>query len=334
MNFDDEHCRDISPYMVLGLIREKMLPICYGGRMKTRIARVLNAVHLDGFLGIETKRETNVPTIWPFPLRQRRGVGASKGDDTAWAVTSEERVDSKLADTVNDWLKKLTPPFELSGLGRANILTLTGEILDNAKRHSHLSEDGTWAIAGFMEARARATRDEGIAYVCNLAIISPGHSIFETLSRGPSEMRAKIALFAAKHRPLWPRTALYDDEALWTLCSLQDGISRVPSDDTSINGFGMMTLVEMMNELGKSARPEEQPRMTIISGSSCLMIKPPYNVPKKLAGGHRVLALNASNDLLYPPDEGYVFALPCRFPGTVVTARFCLDAAELVQRNN
>jgi hypothetical protein len=100
INFDDEHCRDISPYMVLGLIREKMLPVCYGGRIKKRIARVIHAVHLDDFLGIETDAATNVPTIWPFPLRQRRGVGASRRDDTAWAVTSEERVDSKLVDTI------------------------------------------------------------------------------------------------------------------------------------------------------------------------------------------------------------------------------------------
>jgi hypothetical protein len=91
----------------------------------------------------------------------------------------------------------------------------------------------------------------------------------------------------------------------------------------------MLTLVDAMNALGKSSRVEEQPRMTIVSGTTCLKISPPYNLPQRAATGHRMLALNAANDLQYPPDEAYVFSLPHRFPGTIVSVRFCLDPDEL-----
>jgi hypothetical protein len=204
--------------------------------------------------------------------------------------------------------------------------------LDNAKRHSHASEDGTWAIAGFMEARKRSDNSGTHAYFCHLAIISPGRTIYESLQHAPAPTKSHIAAFVNLHKPTLLQNRAYDEEALWTLSALQDTISRASPTEESINGFGMMTLVEMMNELGATRRPEEQPRLTVLSGASCLMIRPPYNVPAKGPNGHRVLALNAANDLKYQPDEAYVFRMPYRFPGTIVTMRFCLDSEEMVRR--
>jgi hypothetical protein len=217
----------------------------------------------------------------------------------------------------------------LSEFRRVQILTLIGEILDNAKRHSDPSEDGTWAIAGFMEARKR---DDGTttSYVCHLGIINPGDTIFETLQRAPDALKKRIEQFATKHSPKLLSKKRFDRETLWTLCSLQDGISRASSQNTP-NGFGMMELVDIVGALGRTSRPSEQPKMTIISGRACLMIRPPYNKSKKTGQGHRVLALNAANDLTYAPDEDYAFNLPYRFPGTIVAMRFCLDGDELLR---
>jgi hypothetical protein len=333
INFLDQFCLDISPYMVLGLLRQKMLPVLVGGQIRKPISRVLHAVHLEDFLRME-KLDHDTTSVWPFPLRQRRAEGSSSAlDDTAWAVTSEERVDTKLADTIDEWLGELEPPWQLSETGKANILTLIGEILDNAKRHSHISEDGSWAIAGFMETRRRPSDDGSVAHVCHLAIISAGQTIYDSLRLAPLDMQQRISVFANRHLPRWPSHRRFDERAMWTLSSLQDSISRVGSDDGSINGFGMMTLVEMTNALGSSGRKDEQPRMTIVSGDSCLMVRAPYNEPSRTKEGHRVLALNASNDLQYPPDEDYVFTLPYTFPGTIVALRFCLDSNELIQRN-
>ncbi|WP_439365483.1 hypothetical protein ACNJYD_04345 [Bradyrhizobium sp. DASA03005] len=328
MNFEDKHCKDIAPYMVLGLIRQRMLPVCREGTIRHGINRVIGAVHLTDYLRISTRPVGGDSLILPFPLRERRGQGASTKDNSAWAVSSEERVDSKLVATIDQWLGALSPPRRLSPTGRVNILTLAGEILDNAKRHSDPSEDGTWAIAGFMESRRRD--DGSMSHVCHIGIINPGLTIFETLQLAPEPLRERIASFSERHLPRWPASSRYDEEALWTLCSLQDGISRAKSDETP-NGFGMLTFVEAANSLGKSSRPDEQPRMTIISGSACLTVRPPYNIPAKQPSGHRALALNASNSLQNPPDQDYVFSLPYRFPGTIVAVRFCIDADELVR---
>lgn len=92
----------------------------------------------------------------------------------------------------------------------------------------------------------------------------------------------------------------------------------------------MMELVEAMNMFGKSAREEEQPKMTILSGTSCIMIRDLYRIPTRNDFGHRILAFNDKNSLEEPPNDSYVFKLPYKFPGTIVTLRFYLDPNELI----
>ena len=327
INLQDGHCLDIGPFMVLGMLREKMLPVVRGGRITRKLRQVIEAVDLSAFLRMRFSREERSQDVYPFPLRQRRRSGSSRSDNFAMYVTSEEAVDTRFADTVNAWLAALEPPLELPRGDRAQLMTLIGEILDNAKRHSDpIAEDGTWTIAGFMEARSRG--DDTTAYVCHLAIISPGATIFETLQEAPADVRESLRSYARVHRRAGAKC---DEEALWTACSLQDTVSRVPiSIKGSAGGFGMMTLVETIAELGRSSKPDEQPAMAILSGASCVLVRSPHTKPMKKKSGHRVLAFNADNSLEQPPDPEYVFNLPHRFPGTIVAARFHLDAGELL----
>lgn len=329
INFADTHTLDISPYMVLGLIQESMLPVVSGGKIKPRIREVIRSVNLDEFLGMARLGKIDPGMVYPFKLRLRRPAGKSKRDNLSTSSTSEEKVAADFTVTVNKWLGQLEHPLELNQLGRSNILTLLGEVLDNAKRHSDpATADGQWAISGFMEARLR--EDRSPTFVCHLAIISTGATIFESLQRAPEVTRAGINRYADKHRSRFMAGSPYAEEALWTVVSLQDGVSRIPTSDAgSPGGFGMMTLVEMTNALNQSPHPDEKPRLTIISGSSCLMIRDQYRMFTKSAGGHRVLAFNAANVLDQPPDDKYVFGLPHRFPGTIVALRFYLDPLQL-----
>lgn len=328
LNFRDRVCLDVSSYMVLGLLREKMLPVITGGKITDGIRRVINAADLAEFLNIERRRLKAEALVAPFPLRQRRATGGSVDDNLGTSPTSEERTASALIATINRWLLGLTPPAELNEHGRANVLTLTGETLDNAKRHSDPgSADGTWAIAGFMEERQRDDRSRTLA--CHIGIMNPGETIHQSLQRAPVEIRAAIQRYVDRHRPGLFHRPRYDEEALWTLCALQDGISRVPrSDRGAKGGVGMMMIVEMMNALNRSDHPSDRPQMTIVSGTSCIMVRDGFRVFTKDANGRRVLWFNPENSFEKPPDDTYVFSLPYRLQGTIVALRFFLDPSE------
>ncbi|CEJ15360.1 hypothetical protein BN1110_05703 [bacterium YEK0313] len=328
LNFIDNNCLDISAYMVLGLLREKMLPVITGGKITAGIRRVVSAVNLSEFLNIKGNGPRRVYGIYPFTLRQRRGAGESVRDNNGKFVTSEERTASLLPETIDKWLSELNPPLALSERGRINILTLIGEVLDNAKRHSDpANADGTWSIAGFMEARERS--DGSTTLACHLGIINPGHTIYQSLQRAPADIRAQVSKYATSHTSGLFQRCPYDEEALWTVSALQDTISRVPlSEKGSRGGFGMMTLVEMINELNQSPHPEDRPRMTIVSGTSCVMVRDKHEKFRKIEAGHRIMAFNDGNVLDQPPDGEYVFTLPYRFQGTIVALRFFLDPSE------
>lgn len=329
INFDDEYVMDISPYMVFGLIHRSMLPVVVGGKIRNGLREVIKSVDLDKFLGVRPLGKIPRGAVHPFKLRTRRKAGGSSRDNISFSATSEEKTAEDFTETINKWLGQLDHPLELNQLGRSNILTLLGEALDNAKRHSDpVTADGSWAIAGFMEARYR--QDNSITFVCHLAIISTGATIFESLQRAPAATQADIDRYASQHRADFLANANEAEEALWTVIALQDGISRIPTSEAgSPGGFGMMMVVEMINALNQSPHPEEKPRLTIVSGSSCVMVRDDYRMFTRSEGGHRVLVFNAGNHLDQVPDDKYVFALPHRFPGTIMALRFYLDPSEI-----
>lgn len=122
------------------------------------------------------------------------------------------------------------------------------------------------------------------------------------------------------------------DNALATLYAMQDGVSSLPE---GASGKGMMDMVEFTNTLGHTEDQERLPKITIISGRSCIRFAAPYN--RCLRGEKnpkRLQPFNAQNRLDFPPDMNYVFDLDFAFPGTIVALRFSLDHAALERRIN
>lgn len=325
INFDDEMCLDISPYIVLALMRDTMCQNLTGGKIKDGIRTVLEAARIHQKFGIRPTEPSKdkVPVV-PFPIVQRRPTGTSTADDRSQFVSTEEETASEFARTVDRWLDMLDVPRQLTSHGKAQIISIIGEVLDNAKRHSDSATwDGSWTIAGFLEARRR--EDGSITLACHLGIVSLGLSIYESLQYAPDPIKKKVAGYADKHSSFFANRA-FDKRALWTAAALQDGVSRVPAIEGSPGGFGMMTLVEMMNALNNSTNPAGRPSLSIVSGDSCVMVRGKHSSFTKSEGNHRIIAFNDDHDLAMPPDEDYVFCLPYRFPGTVVAMRFYLDA--------
>lgn len=339
IHFSDMHCLDIAPYMVLALMRKDMAPIITGGKVKPLLYDVFKAVDLLGPLKINPLNVPSYDQVLPFQIKSRRPQGTSSNVGLITSETTEEKVAEQFSDTFNDWLRQLNPPLELTDRAYVDVNTIFGELLDNATRHSDLkSFDGAWHIAGFMErvqAGVPENPTDADMYICHFAVISLGNTIYESLQIAPEEIKSSITRYCLKvNQQLPKRQEPFTDENLWTVCSIQDGISRAPNADGAKGGFGLMSsLVSLMNAFGIQEVLENAPKMTIVSGSSCIMIKLPYNRYTEI-DGKRSLAFNADNNLDKPPDANHVLSLPRRFPGTLITVRFVMDGGHLIATAN
>ena len=113
--------------------------------------------------------------------------------------------------------------------------------------------------------------------------------------------------------------------------AVQDGVTRTRTDEVK-GGFGFMEIITMANNLGlRASRDEHTPRITIVSGDSCLMFKDQYHDghedPKS---GKRTQYLNPTNSIDSLPDSDYLFRLPHSLPGTLISVRFALSESSLV----
>ena len=330
LDFGDTQIPDIAPYVVWGLMSKDMAPFLVGGKMTISVQKVIEAVRLRQFMmmkeftGLKDNKD-----VWAFPLRQRnpgtptaipaRAIGFSKAADD-------------LVDTVDEWLGALPTPFTLTMKAKSHVNKIVTEILENAERHSRPNrKDGDWYVAGFMARRSidGESGQQGFRHDCHIAIVNLGATIADNiLNSSDREMRRDLESYIRRHRT----GSNQSDNALATLYAMQDGVSSLPE---GAGGKGMMDMVEFTNTLGHTEDQERLPKITIISGRSCIRFAAPYN--RCLRGEKdpkRLQPFNVQNGLDFPPDMNYVFDLDFAFPGTIVALRFSLDHAALERRIN
>lgn len=117
-------------------------------------------------------------------------------------------------------------------------------------------------------------------------------------------------------------------EDLWTLYSLQEGVSRFKDTPEGIDrGQGTVHLIELFHKLGKRKSGEETPKMCLISGSTYILFDGKYQMqPTERRGEKRkIIAFNKQNDLAKKPDSDYVKRFNGFFPGTLISMSFFLD---------
>lgn len=321
LHFEDIHCVDIAPYLVLSEIWPQMASIFSGGRMRISVQKVVEAVHLRKPLGMKLRVSDRINDVWAFPLRKRRPSGSSKSIDLNLNPQSKEEVADDFCDAVNVWLAEADQGLALTDIGKSIFSNIIGELLDNAERHSDtISNDGSWSIAAFM-----ARRKEGNKSIlhCYMGFLSVGASISESLDTASDDIKNDIAKYCKKHI-----NSGISAETLATLVALQDGITRdQAAKSASRGGIGFQDVMEFVSHLGGTSMEEHKPKMTIVSGRSCIKLVDPYFcATRQEESKKRILWCNVSNSPEEPPDQQYVFDLEDRFAGTVIALSFVLDA--------
>ena len=313
LDFEDHHILDIGPYVVLGLMHRDMVPFLDGGRMELPVQKVIEAVHLrkpmriKPFEGLRDHKD-----VWAFPLRER-----TPGQHTAipsMAIGFSSAADG-LVDTVNEWLGALPTAMKLKDKASSRLNKIATEILDNAQRHGNSANDeGNWQIAGFMARRTLPDQTE--SYDCHIAIVNPGIAISSNIL---NIMQEPIRSDLNEYIKCQSRCGL-KRETLATIYAMQDCVSSAPG----AGGLGMMEMVEMVAELGRTENSKKKPAITIISGGSCIRFHDRYCGFERESGLRRQM-FNPDCSVENAPDPNYVFDMDCVFPGTIVTMRFSLD---------
>lgn len=323
IDFEDDKVLDIGPYLVWGMMRRDMAPYMSGGIMNPSVQKVLKSVGLKNYMQIRFKDDEDSRDIWSFPLQQKRDPGTTTNTDLIYSPPTYSKVSDELVNTVNEWIKKSKKNLSLSPEGRSQLNNLTTEILNNAERHSDANGDGNWYVAGFMALRSNDIEE---MYICHLSFVSIGYTISDTilLSQDKNTIET-LDHYIGRHTSKFLPNRL-DKNDLATVVALQDGISRLrQADGHSTGGVGMMDVVEFVNELGLSNSSENQPIVSIISGHTGVRFSDRYARGVTDETGRRLQWFNTKNSLEQAPDGNYVSHLPYRFPGTIISMRFCLE---------
>lgn len=210
-----------------------------------------------------------------------------------------------------------------------DLSVVIGEILINAEEHSTTKYRYS---TGYFQKHNIDGEDFG---VFNLAIMNFGETIYEkfkspncTNFRIKDRMKALSGKYTKKS--FW--TGSFDEETLWTLYALQQGITSV-SIDSYKRGNGSIQFIEsFFNLKGTNDNADDISRMAIISGNTNIIFDGKYNIHKTEKGKDtfKVMTFNNSNNIENKPDSKYVKSVDNYFPGTLISARILINKDDII----
>lgn len=249
------------------------------------------------------------------------------GLKTNWARKTSYRENQKgaICTKVMEFINESLAQSEaiLNTKGNRFVGKLLSEIFNNAEDHSIHNE---WYVDGvsFIEI----VNEEPIIEL-NLGILNFGFSISEGIYKNQKknpEMMETIMQWYTTHKSHLTdnREHLFNKDDLYTLYSLQDGVSRLKYEDES-RGHGTMNFIRAFITLGSYGKenPSCKPHLNIISGKTCVHCD--NEVEPYLEKNTYFLSLNKENDISLLPDESYLKHMQEYFPGTFLEVKIYLN---------
>jgi hypothetical protein len=224
-----------------------------------------------------------------------------------------------------------TQGYLLEAEGEQFISQIVSETINNCELHSGMFCQ--WFAQGFYLIENKDKYGE-----VHLVLFNFGQTIYQGLKyqTKSQSMYEQMEKLSQEHLKKGFFTEQWDEEVLWTLYALQDGVSRMRSDSALDRGNGTIDLITAFQAIGGTL-DGKKPTMSIISGNAYIYFDKSYTLePVETEGNQRYqIAFNESNDLRQPPDKKYVKKLKRFFPGTAITLRFYLEKEYIEElRNN
>lgn len=253
--------------------------------------------------------------IITYPLRI--GDKNKKDYSKKREVDITEMVDYIIA-CLNKMGRNLTPDAE------KNLYKVIGEVIINAEEHSNTSR--RFAI-GYFEERNEENKHYGIF---NLAILNFGNTIYDTFTSPDCknlevvEQMKDLSAKYTKNRLF--KKAEFEEETLWTLYALQEGVTRKADWK---RGNGSIRFIDSFFKLKGDTNCDNISKMIITSGNTRIIFNGEYSIVEKERGPnkekYKMMTFNKAGDIEEKPDNKFVTFANNYFPGTLITAKIFID---------
>lgn len=267
------------------------------------------------------------PDVIPYKLCVHN---RDEGGDPVKIREQKDLDTTKLVDYVLDCLKTLNRKLAPDKL--EDLSTVIGEILINAEEHSTTKH--RFSIGYFNEMNGN-----GKHYgVFRLVILNFGKTIYEKFKdpscpnqdivlkmKNLSEQYTKKNFFSFHH---------FEEETLWTLYALQDGVTSVAPARYIRRGHGSIQFIEsFFNIKGRMKEFDNISRMTILSGNTSIAFDGSYNITMRKIENEefKLMTFNHSGKIEDKPDSKFVKFVDNYFPGTIISAKILFNEDDLIE---
>ena len=315
---------DLGASMVLDIAflehrKEKMFKkrkTILGGHLpeNTKVLNLLQCTGILHHLRIDAQKPPNEveDNYYRFPLRKGHRLRYKKNRSTDQETTATE-----LAQYFKECFYRYG--WRLSEDGQSYLLSLSGEVIDNAERHS---QKNLWWTMAYLEQDHEINKGR-----CHISFLSFGKTIYQTMQKiSPnSKLRIDIEKLTDRHRKRgFFSSSVFTEENLWTLYALQDGVT---SSGKAGGGIGTIKMIETFLDLADSISPDNPPEMAIVSGSTQILFNNKYRLKHENINGElrSIIAFNPENSLDSKPDKRNVRPLKSFFPGTIISLSFTIN---------
>jgi len=291
---------------------KQILPMNYG---KESIEKILKSI---GAFNTILGRQTQYSDILPFHLLIGNNFSRTLGKDKELEVT-------KIVDYIVDSLKLMNKV--LTWQAEDSLSKVVGEVIINAAEHC--GNKYRYSI-GYLQISKDPAENETHVGVFNLVIFDFGRTIYENFKREQSEdlevvKRMKELSKSYTERHLL-RSKEFEEETLWTLYALQDGVTSVKDKQ---RGNGSIHFIESFFNLKGDTDHDNSSFLTIISGNTRIIFDGKYQIQEKPRGKegklYKMMTFNDSGNIEDKPDPQYVMYTENTFPGTMIVAKICIN---------
>lgn len=306
-------------------LKSKIFPSIIGGIniYDEEIQKLLFSV---GSPTILNNTEKKFKDIIPYKLCIHNN---EKEKDFQKRIEQKEIDTTEMADYVIECLKRMNKKMTRDKLN--DLCTVIGEILINAEEHS--TTKYRFSIGYFKEE----TGNENHFGVFRLVILNFGNTIYEKFKSEDcpnQDIVERMKLLSQNYtKKNWFSSSEFEEENLWTLYALQEGVTSIAYDKHK-RGNGSIRFIESFFNIKGSQVVDDISRMSIVSGKTRIIFDGFYNISSKTnINGEifKVMTFNNSENIEDKPDNKYVYCMDNYFPGTFVSARILLNDDDLKQ---
>lgn len=253
--------------------------------------------------------------IIPFPIN----IGHKDNPNLA---EKRERDITETVEYIIGCLAKLNK--KLTNTAETNFYKVIGEVIQNAEEHSNTKR--RFLIGHFEENNG----DSGNYGIFNFAILNFGNTFYETFkySENPNiDIIDQMNELSKKYTTngLFRRKK-FEEETLWTLYALQDGVTRLKNWK---RGNGTIRFIESFINLKGNIESDDISKMVITSGHTRIIFDGKYQITKTKRGNEKeefkMMTFNKSGNIEEVPDGNYVIYEDNYFPGTIISVKLKLD---------